>query len=215
MPGQGSGMTKKQVIAQGRKFLQVLAGARDVFLRDGYAGAGVDEIARVSNVSKATLYAYFPDKQLMFAEVMRRELADLCATSPIQVSASSRADEALPRILSDIALWSLSPRAQDLHRVHLAEAGRFPELALGFQTAMNGKLLGPLEDQLHLWVRHGELSVADVPLAARQLTAMALAGRWGCLPDDRPTEEIRAQSEAAAQMFIRASRLGHVSAAAR
>lgn len=208
-------MTKKQVIAQGRKFLQVLAGARDVFLKDGYAGAGVDEIARVANVSKATLYAYFPDKQLMFAEVMRRELADLCATSPFQVSTSSRADEALPRILSDIAHWSLAPRAQDLHRVHLAEAARFPELAQGFQAAMQKQLLDPLEEQLSLWIRHGELSVADVPLAARQLTAMALTGRWGCLRDDRPTEEIRTQCDAAAQMFIRASRPGHVSAAAR
>lgn len=208
-------MTKKQVIAQGRKFLQVLAGARDVFLRDGYAGAGVDEIARVANVSKATLYAYFPDKQLMFAEVMRRELAELCATSPFQVSASSRADEALPRILSDIAHWSLTPRAQDLHRVHLAEARRFPDLASGFQAAMQDKLLDPLEEQLNLWVRHGELCVADIPLAARQLTAMVLVGHWGCLRDDRPSEQIQAQSHAAAQMFIRASRPGHVSAAAR
>jgi len=53
-------------IKRGRKFDQVLSGARDVFLRDGFEGASVDDIARAAGVSKATLYSYFPDKRLLF-----------------------------------------------------------------------------------------------------------------------------------------------------
>mgnify|MGYP000323024766 CR=1 FL=1 len=64
---------ESQTIRRGRKFDQVLAGARDIFLRDGFEGASVDDIARAAGVSKATLYSYFPDKRLLFMEVARAE----------------------------------------------------------------------------------------------------------------------------------------------
>ncbi|MFV2003524.1 MAG: TetR/AcrR family transcriptional regulator, partial [Paracoccaceae bacterium] len=60
-------------ITKGRKFEQVLAGACEVFLADGFEGASVDDIARVAGVSKATLYSYFPDKRALFIEVLRTE----------------------------------------------------------------------------------------------------------------------------------------------
>ena len=58
---------------RGRKYDQVLAGARSVFLADGFEGASVDDIARAAGVSKATLYSYFPDKRLLFMEVAKGE----------------------------------------------------------------------------------------------------------------------------------------------
>ncbi|WP_372674886.1 TetR/AcrR family transcriptional regulator, partial [Aquicoccus sp.] len=64
--GRASG--RSQVGAQaeinrsGRKFDQVLEGARKVFMADGFERASVDDIARAAGVSKATLYSYFPDK---------------------------------------------------------------------------------------------------------------------------------------------------------
>ena len=61
------------LIKRGRKFDQVLDGARTVFLADGYEGASVDAIARAAGVSKATLYSYFPDKRLLFMEVAKAE----------------------------------------------------------------------------------------------------------------------------------------------
>ena len=60
-------------IKRGRKFEQVLDGARAVFLADGYEGGSVDAIAKAAGVSKATLYSYFPDKRLLFMEVARSE----------------------------------------------------------------------------------------------------------------------------------------------
>ncbi|MEL6597866.1 MAG: helix-turn-helix domain-containing protein, partial [Pseudomonadota bacterium] len=56
-------------IKRGRKFDQVLDGARKIFMSDGYEGASVDDIAKAAEVSKATLYSYFPDKRLLFMEV--------------------------------------------------------------------------------------------------------------------------------------------------
>ena len=58
---------------RGRKYDQVLEGARQVFMADGFEGASVDEIARVAEVSKATLYKYFADKRMLFMEVANNE----------------------------------------------------------------------------------------------------------------------------------------------
>ena len=63
-------MSQADQINRGRKFDQVLEGARTIFLRDGFDGASVDDIAKEAGVSKATLYSYFPDKRLMFVEVV-------------------------------------------------------------------------------------------------------------------------------------------------
>ncbi|MDO6523978.1 helix-turn-helix domain-containing protein, partial [Shimia thalassica] len=45
--------THNLVMRRGRKFDQVIDGARDVFLRDGFEGASVVDIARAAGVSKA------------------------------------------------------------------------------------------------------------------------------------------------------------------
>ena len=42
---------------KGRKFDQVINGARNIFLSQGFEGASVDVIARQAGVSKATLYS--------------------------------------------------------------------------------------------------------------------------------------------------------------
>ena len=96
-------------VRKGRKFDQVLAGARDVFMADGFEGASVDAIARAAGVSKATLYSYFPDKRLLFMEVADTE----CARQSRQAFDSIDTD-APPRVVLGLAgafiipaqLWS-------------------------------------------------------------------------------------------------------------
>src|SRR5210317_1385244 len=66
---------------KGRKFDQVLEGARQVFLSDGFEGASVDDISRAAGVSKATLYSYFPDKRLLFVEVAKRQCSAQAETA--------------------------------------------------------------------------------------------------------------------------------------
>ncbi|MGB1035103.1 MAG: TetR/AcrR family transcriptional regulator, partial [Primorskyibacter sp.] len=60
-------------IRKGRKYDQVLDGARAVFLAHGFEGASVDDIARAAGVSKATLYSYFADKRVLFMEVASQQ----------------------------------------------------------------------------------------------------------------------------------------------
>ena len=77
------------IVKQGRKWDQVLDGARTVFMRDGFEGASVDDIVREAGVSKATLYSYFPDKRLLFIEVAKIECLAQSDAAIAQVEASA------------------------------------------------------------------------------------------------------------------------------
>jgi TetR/AcrR family transcriptional repressor of mexJK operon len=49
------------------KRAQILAGAAEIFARDGYEGASMSSIAGKAEVSKGTLYNYFASKAALFA----------------------------------------------------------------------------------------------------------------------------------------------------
>ena len=48
----------------------ILSGAATVFLRDGYDGASVDDVAREAGVAKRTVYNLFRDKETLFRETI-------------------------------------------------------------------------------------------------------------------------------------------------
>src|SRR5271156_1130624 len=52
---------------------QIVEGARQVFLSAGFDGASMNDIARVSGVSKGTLYVYFDSKERLFEALIREE----------------------------------------------------------------------------------------------------------------------------------------------
>jgi TetR/AcrR family transcriptional repressor of mexJK operon len=59
--------------AAGRKECSIIAAARKLFLEQGFTETSMDAIARSACVSKATLYAYFPSKEALFAHLVETE----------------------------------------------------------------------------------------------------------------------------------------------
>ena len=53
-----------------RKRTAILEAATTVFLRKGYLGTSMDEIAALAAVSKQTVYKHFADKQRLFSEIV-------------------------------------------------------------------------------------------------------------------------------------------------
>src|SRR6201987_626105 len=51
---------------------RILDAAQRVFLKKGYQGASLDEIAEVAPASKPTIYAHFPGKEALFEAVVAR-----------------------------------------------------------------------------------------------------------------------------------------------
>ena len=161
-------------LKRGPKCAQVLEGARKVFMDRGYEGASVDEIARVAGTSKATLYSYFPDKRQLFEAVMQGQCG---RTGEVIAEGSDEpVEQVLRRMARSFAAYLFSPGAQEMFRVCIAEAGRFPELGAAFHAA------GPAQAHARLVAffaaagARGELAIDDPETAAEQFTALCKAG---------------------------------------
>ena len=112
---------KPQLIVKGRKFDQVLEGARTVFLRDGFERASVDDIARESGVSKATLYAYFPDKKLLFLEIASAECRRQADEALSLMDLSQPIAHTLRLAAEKITAFLQSEFGQRIYRIAVAE----------------------------------------------------------------------------------------------
>lgn len=159
-------------IKKGRKFDQVLDGAREVFMRDGFEGASVDDIARAAGVSKATLYSYFPDKRLLFAEVSRTE----CLRQADQVMGMINTDIPPAKALRMAGQRMMGFLTSELGKAVLslcaAEAKRFPELGEQFYMSGPGLVRQRLCTYLNSAVEAGQLKIDDVELAADQFSEL-------------------------------------------
>jgi AcrR family transcriptional regulator len=162
-------------VKRGRKFEQVLEGARDVFLADGFEGASVDTIARAAGVSKATLYSYFPDKRLLFMEVAKCECCRQAdeAIELIDLSAPPRTvlTEAATRMLN----FYLSDFGMRVFRICVAESDRFPELGREFYESGPALVRERMVGYLRLAAERGELRIDDFELAADQFAELCKA----------------------------------------
>lgn len=165
----------QHTVRKGRKFDQVLAGARTVFLRDGYDGASVDDIARESGVSKATLYAYFPDKQLMFREICRSECLRLTQETEAEIDPAISVEALLTLAGERIATFTMSDFGQNVWRMIVSEGTRFPELARDFYRNGPGLVHDRLVHHLHHLVQNGTLQIDDLDLAAEQFIQLCKA----------------------------------------
>lgn len=155
-------------IKKGRKFDQVLDGAREVFMRDGFEGASVDEIARVAQVSKATLYSYFPDKRLLFSEVARLECNRQAEEALGMLEETTTIEEVLHEAGDRIVRFFLSDFGQQMYRICVAESHRFPELGAKFYESGPDLLRKRMSSILQTYVDKGDLKIDDMSLAASQ-----------------------------------------------
>lgn len=196
---------RKQAIF-GRKLDQVREGARRIFLRDGFVAANVDDIAKAAGVSKATLYSYFPDKELMFRDSMQ-SVFEAIGTGPVDTNIDTPATIALPSIMIAISDWFCLPMQKQLFRLALTEAERFPKFSTAYWQNFDIKVTNPLQDRLDFWVAQGELALDDTAIATQNLIAMCETYRHILAKTGRKHEHDKLRHnavESAAQMFLSA-----------
>ena len=141
-PGRLS-ISADQGLRRGRKFDQLLDAARKVLLRDGFERAVVNAIAREVGVSKATIYAYFSDKQLMFLEVARTECLGQIEATEAATDPALPVGTALQIAAERIADFQMSDYGQRMFRIVVGEGERFPDLAQQFHEAGPGPIHPP------------------------------------------------------------------------
>lgn len=166
----------RPIMRTGRKFAQVLEGARQIFLAEGYEGANVDDIARAAGVSKATLYSYFPDKRLLFMEVARLECQRQAEGALQLVQPDLPPRDLLLTGARQIVDFFNSPMSLSIFRLCVAEADRFPELGRDFYQSGPMMARNLLADYLRCATEGGVLRVDEPELAAEQFAELCKAG---------------------------------------
>ncbi|MGA9866762.1 MAG: TetR/AcrR family transcriptional regulator [Acetobacteraceae bacterium] len=190
------------------KRLAVLDAAADLFIAQGYGAVSMDALARAANVSKATLYAHFRSKDLLFATIIAQACRANVDWETVLPPDAQDIREALTRFGRQILRFLLEDRALAIHRVVLAECVRFPELGRAFFDG------GPATARILIgaWLTEqaaaGRLDISDPELAAEQLMALLRAGlhlraTLG-VPPSPDEAEIDATVAAAVGMFLAA-----------
>ncbi len=163
---------KPQLIVKGRKFDQVLEGARIVFMRDGFERASVDDIAREAGVSKATLYAYFPDKRLLFLEIASTECRRQADDAEAHIDPNTPIADILRLAAQKITSFMLSDFGQRIYRIAVAEAENFPAVAHQFYHSGPKLVQDRIAEMLRCATERGELVIDDIPFAAAQFAQL-------------------------------------------
>lgn len=193
-------------IKKGRKYDQVLDGAREVFMAAGFDGASVDEIARAAGVSKATLYSYFPDKRLLFAEVAKAECLRQAEMSMDEIDMTGPPAEVLREAGRRLVDFLTSEFGRQVVGLCAAESGRFPELGRMFYDSGPGLVRAHLHDYLACCAAAGALDIDDPLMAADQFAELCKARifpRMMCsVQTEFQVEELARIVDAAVEMFM-------------
>jgi AcrR family transcriptional regulator len=152
----------------GAKRRQILTGAREVFLGQGFDAASMGEIARKSGVSKGTLYVYFDSKEQLFEAIAEEE----CLSQAGLVFSLDQNDHDVDAVLTRLGIAYLRflcrPSAMPPLRTVISISERMPEIGRKFYESGIAKGIATLSRYLDRQVAAGVLTIDDCELAAGQ-----------------------------------------------
>lgn len=195
-----------------RKRRAILEAATTLFLRNGYRGTSMDEIAALAAVSKQTVYKHFADKESLFAEIVTGTVKEVSepvheAVRNLEDSGDLEADlRGLARVLLRIVMQS---RILQLRRLVIGEAGRFPELGRTFYEQGPGRTIAALATVFERLAERGVLQADDPQLAAAHFNWLVMSiplNRAMFLGEDQPPPraELNPYADAGVRAFLAA-----------
>jgi len=166
----------------------VVDAARALFLRHGYSGTTMDDVAAAAGLTKRTLYNNYGDKEALFTDIVTdvlayaeefvRGLHEEFAVGLTKVNLRGAFHDLGRRL----ALGIVRPEVVALRRLLIGEARLFPTLAADYFDRAPGQVIDALADGFAILARRRLLRVADPHRAAAQF-AYLVAGE----PLDRAT----------------------------
>ena len=115
------GLTKRDVLADFRR-AELIDAANAVFARKGFAGASVDEIAKMAGVAKGTVYLYYPSKHDIYWAVLESGIVALDKAIREAVGAAPRSLKAQLLAVAQTKLAYFDER-RDFFRIFFSELG--------------------------------------------------------------------------------------------
>ena len=195
----------------------VVEAARALFLRKGYAGTTMEEIAALAGLTKRTVYNNYADKDALFTQIVMEVIAyaeefarGLHEEFPAGITAANL-QPTLHDLGRRLALAIMRPKVVALRRLLIRESREFPALASEYFDRAPGQVLEALASGFDHLGQAGLLRVADARIAAAQF-AYLVAGE----PLDRavlvgttpPREHVIACAREGVQTFLARYRAG-------
>lgn len=187
----------------------VIEAAGELFIAQGYGAVSMDAIARAAGVSKATLYAHFASKDVLFATIINEACQQNMAVIGLLPEPSDDLAAALTGAGQRMLRFLLDAKPLAIHRVVVAESVRFPELGRAFYENGPAVFRRAFAAWLVAQTAAGRLAVPDPPMAADQFVGMLrapgvfLRASLG-LPPPPTDAEIDATVTAAVRTFLKA-----------
>ena len=195
-----------------RKRRAILEAATEAFLRQGFLGTSMDEIAAAAAVSKQTVYKHFSDKESLFREIVTttvdeisdpnsEEVLGLEETGDLEADLRGLASRQLDRVMQ--------PRLLSLRRLVIGESGRFPELGQLFYERGPGRTISALSTAFERLAQRGLVKLDDPGTAAAQFNWLIMSTPLNAamlLGDDEAPDaaELDGYAEAGVRVFLAA-----------
>lgn len=207
MPTAG-GPTQK---GQCSKRVSILDAAAEIFCREGFSGASIDEIAAEACVSRQTIYNHYREKETLFMAVVQ-DILDRTNAALFSILATfpQRADN----LEDDLTAFAVrlnrncicNQDGKFIQKLVETEGERYPELIRIWREQGPGKIDAALSALFARLAHATPLEIDDLDLAARQFLAlikadMQMIGLFG----EAPTEEqLQTSARNAVKTFLRA-----------
>ena len=197
-----------------RKRRAIVEAAESLFLRNGYQGTSMDEIAALAAVSKQTVYKNFADKECLFTEVILGTTRRVDEGFNARLMALPDTDD-LEQDLLDLARRHatsvLRPEVMRLRRIVIGEADRFPDLGRAYWERGPGRVLAALASCFERLAERGLLRIADPALAAAHFAYLVLAApldeaMFGGNGGPSADADLYAQADQGVRVFLAAYR---------
>jgi TetR/AcrR family transcriptional regulator, mexJK operon transcriptional repressor len=196
-----------------RKRRVVVDAATTLFLRHGYLGTSMDQIAAFAAVSKPTVYKFFPDKEQLFSAIVLETLDRAGAPFLAELSrlAETRSGQ-LADDLRDLARRYIAtvtqPGVLQLRRLVIGASPQLPALASAYYERAPEQTLRTLAECFRRLADRGLLRAPDPDQAAAHFAFLVLGRALdkSLFCGDQPftAEELAAQADAGAAAFLAA-----------
>jgi TetR/AcrR family transcriptional regulator, regulator of autoinduction and epiphytic fitness len=168
--------TYRRTIREGKREA-IVQSAQRVFLERGYQGAAMAAIAKDADVSTATLYKHFANKETLFDAVVADRIQQFdIASPPDDIDPSLPLDEGLKQVSASFVELMRDDNTLDMFRVIISEVSRFPELKDKIYTLGRNPFRARLIAYLQMQAKQG--AVADVSFTAMAENYIGLITYW-------------------------------------
>lgn len=165
----------------------------------------MESIAKAAGITKRSLYARYPDKRAVFAEVIPWALSRYEASDNEAVADGEDIETALLEIGRVALKRAVDPESVRLTRIAMSESARFPEFAVTADSMMWSGRQRAVVEVLRRGAAAGDVEVDDIELAAEHFLAMVelVPGRLADFGLYRSEQQENRHLEHAVRLFLR------------